>query len=176
MGGVTLASILVAPEAWVAWLTVLPNILRFPTGAAIANFAPAAVLADFGFGGVGTMLGYGLGVIAAVVALILAWRGRWPGAVAAGVAAVLYGSGSTWDHYLVPTLPLIIAAFPSATIPARLAIGAFIAIGVVMWIPSTAVIKDLRPVYLGVAIAASCATGGYNALQSSKFSRALAAH
>lgn len=155
---VAVVSIVLSPDAWRGWVEALPNIVRFPTGDAPANFAPAALLGELGYGSIGSAVSYAAAAAFALAAAWLGYIGRWPGAVAAGVAAILYGSGSTWDHYLAPTVPLIIAAFPLASWRIRGALAAFVLIGLVMWFRAEALSDLARVVFLMVAVATSLVT------------------
>lgn len=151
-------SVALSPGAWQGWVGALPNIIRFPTGDSPTNFAPAALLGELGYGSVGSAVGYVGAAAFALSAVWLARIGRWPGAVAAGVAAILYGSGSTWDHYLAPTLPLVIAAFPRTSWRVRGVLAIFVLAGFVMWFRSAAVTDLARVAFLAGAFATSLAT------------------
>lgn len=156
--GVSIASIALDLQAWASWISVLPSILRFPTGDSLTNFAPAALMSIVGLGSVGAAAGYGAAVVAGLLSLWLAQRARWAGAVAAGVAAILYGSGSTWDHYLAPTLPLVIAAVPNASWRSRGVLAAFVFMGLVMWNRGASFTDAARVLFLAIAAATSITT------------------
>lgn len=151
-------SLVLSPGAWRGWLEALPNIVRFPTGDSPTNFAPAALLAEIGYGSVGSAISFLAAAGFALAAIWLGHRGCWPGAVAAGVAAILYGSGSTWDHYLAPTVPLVIAAFSRASWRVRGVLSVFVLIGLVMWLRADALSYLARFAFLIVAAASSLAT------------------
>ena len=160
---VTLATVLVFsmvmdPSAWISWVSVLPNILRFPTGNSPANFAPAALLGSVGLGGLGLALSFAIAAVAAVASIWLSWKGLWAAAVAAGVAAILYGSGSTWDHYLAPTIPLVLAAMPKATWAVRGVFAAFAVATALMWLGTVALSDFARVAFLLVTMATSAVT------------------
>lgn len=151
-------SLVLSPGAWRGWIEALPNILRFPTGDSSTNFAPAALLGELGYGSVGSAISYLAAAGFALGAIWLGHLGRWPGAVAAGVAAILYGSGSTWDHYLAPTIPLVIAAFPRASWRVRGVLAMFALIGLVMWLRADALSDLARVMFLFAAFGTSLAT------------------
>lgn len=148
-------SFVLAPAAWMSWLTALPSIARFPTGDAGANFAPAAVLAPYGLGWLGALISYGIAAVSTVAAVILAWRGIWPAAVAAGVTALTFGTASTWDHYLVVLLPLGVAAAARGVWWVRAMVAAYVATSFVMWVGVADPPEPLRVLYLFVALATS---------------------
>jgi hypothetical protein len=113
VGGVLGASILLAPNAWLEYVKVLPNLLNGDPHYT-NNLAPAIVA-------------YNLGLPADLVAVVRiaalatagwlvaasAWFARtertWPLAVTCGVLAGLFLPATLWYHYLVVLFPL--AAF-----------------------------------------------------------------
>jgi hypothetical protein len=149
------ASITVAPAAWADWINVLPNILRFPPPMEQMNLAPGAVLGSFGAGTLGSVIGLAVAAVAVVLAAGFAWRGRWSAAMAAAVAALLLGPNALWDHYLAMTLPVLIAAWPTAGRVARIGLGWLLAVHALHWflVPPS---PEVRLVYL-LGILAGCA-------------------
>ncbi len=152
--GVTAISVAIAPLAWVDWLSVLPNILRFPPGPEFWNMAPVSVFGSFGLPAVGMLVGYGITAAAIAASARLAHTGRWAAAVAAAVAALLFGPTSLWDHYLAMTLPLLVAAWPASGWRTRPFLVALAVVHLLLWIPGLLV---LRPVYLVAVVAGSFA-------------------
>jgi hypothetical protein len=82
---------------------------------AIRSFAPNA-LDLFRF------VGMALAVILEFGALRLARSGRWAQGLAVAAGAMLLISGVIWPFYLIVLLPLVLAAWPSSSRPARVAI------------------------------------------------------
>jgi hypothetical protein len=152
--GVAAISIAIAPYAWADWLSVLPNIMRFPPAPEPWNFAPVGLFGSFGLPGVGLLVGYGLTGAAIAASAWLAYTGRWAAAVAAAVAALLFGPTSLWDHYLAVTVPLLIAAWPVGGPRARLFLLLLAGVHAMLWFPVPPV---LRGPALGCILAGSVA-------------------
>lgn len=153
--GVTAISIAIAPHAWADWLRVLPNILRFPPAPEGFNMAPVGVFGSFGLPVVGTLIGYGLTAGAIAASAWLAHTGRWAAAVAAAVAALLFGPTSLWDHYLALTVPLLLAAWPVSGTRTRPFLVMLAGVHVMLWLPQGPLV--LRAAYLGSVLAGSVA-------------------
>ncbi|HEY0444708.1 MAG TPA: hypothetical protein VGC90_10835, partial [Candidatus Limnocylindrales bacterium] len=148
------ASAAIAPKAWIDWLRVLPNILRFPPWEGTHNFAPVVILGEVGAAGVGTAVGVAIAVTAVVSAIVLARRERWFGAVASATVALLFGPSSLGDHYLAVLVPLIVAAWPKSGWRIRTVLVAFVGATMIpWWTPDPSL--GVRVVYL-VATAATC--------------------
>jgi hypothetical protein len=148
------ASVLLSPAAWVEWVRVLPNVLRFGPPDEHLNLAPVGVLSTFGLAPVGTVLGYAIAGVAMLTCIVLAVRGHAPAAVAAAVTAFLLAPAALWDHYLAVTLPLLIAAWPLAGRIGRAALASLIAVHGLYWF-NEALGIDTRPAYL-LALVMGC--------------------
>jgi hypothetical protein len=109
-------SAVIAPQAWLDYLKVLPNMLAGSADYA-TNLAPSQIVARIG--GVPDVVATAvrLAVLASVGALIvgamvLEWRGRDRRLVVLfGVAAMLLLPAAFWYHYLVVLLPFGVAAW-----------------------------------------------------------------
>jgi hypothetical protein len=113
---ITAVSVVLAPQAWLDFVVVLPN-LFFGSADYPTNLAPAAVLAQ-----VAALPGWVSGlarvitVLAALWCIAAAWRvSRHRGGVAAGVTlgvvAMLLLPAAIWYHYLTILLPLAVVAW-----------------------------------------------------------------
>jgi hypothetical protein len=156
VGGITLISAVLAPEAWAQWISLLGNILRFPAAAAPSNLAPVAVLGALGFESAGTVLGLSLAAVAIAASIALAIKGSWPAAIAAATTAFLFAPTTLWDHYLAILLPIIIAAWPGCDRRTRTVLVLFVAISMAEWL-AIEMWLPVRTLYLASAILAAVA-------------------
>jgi hypothetical protein len=154
LAGATAISIAIAPRAWADWLSVLPNILRFPPAPEPWNFAPIGLFGSFGLPAVGLLIGYGLTAAAIAASAWLAHTGRWAAAVAAAVAALLFGPTSLWDHYLAITVPVLLAAWPMSGARTRPFLLMLAGVHLMFWLPVPPV---MRGPALGCILAGSVA-------------------
>jgi hypothetical protein len=145
------ASVVLSPDAWLAWLRVLPNILRFGAPDDRLNLAPVGVLSTLGLAPLGAVLGYTIAGAAMLACLVLASRGRTPASVAAASTALLIAPAALWDHYLAVTLPLVVAAWPVAGRVGKTALGGLVSIHGVYWFIE-AIGVDARAIYLIAAL------------------------
>lgn len=148
---VTTVSLVLAPYAWSQWFRVLPNIVRFPPATSTGNLAPVGVLGALGFPTAGVVLGLAITVVAVVASIALAYRGSWAGAVAAATTALLFAPSTIWNHYLVVTLPILIAAWPHSDWRMRVPIVLFMAISAIEWLGFVAT-PGARTAYLAATI------------------------
>lgn len=133
---------------------MLPNIIQFPPGEGNDNLAPTAVLGSAGLAWFGSALGYGLTAIGVVASVRAGLRRDWLAAVSGAVMALLFVSGTIWNHYLVATVVVSAAAWPRAAAHTKLLIVAFLAMN-----SASSIVPELnRPVWLLTIIGVSLAT------------------
>lgn len=119
VGLFVLPSFLLAPQAWLDYGRVLPNLLAGDARYA-NNLAPAIVALNLGSpAAVADLIRIATLALAVVLVVVSAWlagradpqggSGAWPAAVAAGVVASLLLPAALWYHYLTLLVPL--AAF-----------------------------------------------------------------
>ena len=139
---VGVVSLMLAPQAWADYGTVVVNLLRGSADYA-ANLAPAVQLdVALGVGAPWTDLvrvaTLALGVVLLALGLVWARRpGGWPGAATAGVAGMLLLPGAIWYHYLALLLPVAIVAWARADTRQRIGLaisGGAISVGTA-WLP-----------------------------------------
>lgn len=146
-------SVAIAPVAWVDWLRVLPNIVRFPPWDSTHNVAPVVVFGAVNLAALGTAISLIIVAGSVAGAVVLAHRGRWFGSVAAATTALLFGPSSLGDHYLAMLIPLVIAAWPNSGWQLRAILATFIASTIVpWWTPDPSLL--LRAGYLAATIGA----------------------
>jgi hypothetical protein len=128
-GGLPLVvSVLAAPEAWLAYAQVLPNMLAGDAEFA-TNLAPASIAASAGLQPPAVDLirlaSLVIGGIAIAAAALLVRRPEgWPAAVTLGIAGILLIPAALWYHYLVVLLVPAAIAWPRATLTVRLTLAA----------------------------------------------------
>jgi hypothetical protein len=137
--GITLASLVIAPAAWVDWLRVLPVLAQLPPAPGYTNLAPVETLLPFGFGTAGALLGW---TVAIGFGLLAIWSATREGvslrSVGAATVSMLFLSSTLWFHYLAALVPLIAFLWPRATGFQRAAIVAYLVWGLSMWVASNA--------------------------------------
>jgi hypothetical protein len=135
---ITAVSFVLAPQAWLDYVVVLPN-LFLGSADHSTNLAPASVLAPAtALPSWVSGLARAITILAAVWCIVAAWRvSRHPGGVAAGITlgavAMLLLPAAIWYHYLAILLPLAALAWFSADYRSRallLAGGVLIGLGV----------------------------------------------
>ena len=119
VGGI---SFIIAPQAWIDYLTVLPNLLRgssaFPDNLALANVAMKAGWTEAAVSAVRAAT-----ITAGLLCIVTSvWFARQPGgmpaAALAGTVAMLIIPGTMWPHYVTVLLPFAAMAWPRAhTVP-----------------------------------------------------------
>ncbi|CAN5129594.1 hypothetical protein BH24CHL7_BH24CHL7_03000 [soil metagenome] len=138
-------SALAAPQAWLDFIRIQPNLLTGPATSP-TNLAPASMVAGAApdlpaVAGVVRALTLLVGVMAVVWSLLLARRsGGWPAAVLLGTVAILVVPGVIWYHYLAMLLPFAAFAWPRASVQQRwwlISAAAAITIGLA-WLPLAA--------------------------------------
>jgi hypothetical protein len=141
LGAVAL-SMLFAPEAWLDYFLIQPNLLG---GSYVVgyNLLPASlaaiVLPDLPALAAGLrLIAFTLGLAAVIAAVVSARRqGGWPAAVLLGTIAMLLIPGALWYHYLAVLLPPAAFAWARATANERFALvgGAACITVALVWLP-----------------------------------------
>ena len=127
-------SVLVAPQAWVDFVTILPNILRIGTASGFSNVSPAHTLDEFGLAGLGLLIGWVLALCFGIAAVITGMHEGYSNRVMAmAVFSVTFASSTLWDHYLAVLAPLILWAWPAGGTRQRSAIAVFAIIAMGLW-------------------------------------------
>ena len=128
-------SVLLAPQAWSDFVRVLPNTLQIGMAESRTNLSPAHALAEFGFLGVGLILGWVLALGFGIAAVITGIREGYSNRVLAmAVFSVTFASSTLWDHYLGVLVPLILWAWPAAGSRRRIAMTVFVSLAIGLWI------------------------------------------
>jgi len=127
-------SFVLGPKAWIDWVSLLPNIVRFPPGPEDANLSIAGVLSSTPIAPAAQPMSIGVAIAAMVVAVRCVRQHQWQASVASATGALLLGPNMIWDHYLVILLPLVIAAWPKSTRFQRAVLLAMISLSASMWI------------------------------------------
>jgi hypothetical protein len=158
---IVVVSAALAPAAWLDWLTVLPNIIRFPMAESLANLSISAVFASAGLASVGVVAHYSVAACFALGSIALAARGQVHAATAAAVATLLFLPVTMYDHYLAATFVISVFVWPRATAAGRVGLAIAFLLGLLFWFPSWAEIN--RAALLVAAILASVLTVLVNA-------------
>lgn len=112
--GVAAMSFVLSPNAWFAWIQVLPNILALPAGGSPANVSPVALVTD---PQVRVVVSVSSAMAAVACFGVAIWLVRREGisrrAVTAASACSLLINPTIWDHYLSVLVPITIAAWPN---------------------------------------------------------------
>lgn len=122
------ASVSLAPDAWLDFITLLPNLIGAPAADTFHNLAPSAVLGDVGMGPASGPLAAALLVTFLTLTVLGGTRGSSLAWVAAGTGAYLAATPTTWNHYLIALVPIGIAAWANAPFLLRAAI-----LGTAVW-------------------------------------------
>ncbi|MEW5992654.1 MAG: glycosyltransferase family 87 protein [Chloroflexota bacterium] len=110
------ASCLISPRAWIAWLELLPNILRLPPGDSPSSVSLASMFRYTPVAGTALLSSSIAGVAVGVTAIWLVRReGLSRRAVTAAVASALLLNPTLWDHYLAVMVPITIATWPNVS-------------------------------------------------------------
>jgi len=120
-------SLLLAPAAWVDWLTVLPSIVALSEAPYTSNLAPTHVLASTGNSGIAVVTRIALPLFFGILLIASARKGNVAAWVAAATGVYLTASGTSWDHYFAALAPLAAAAWPDG---ARIR---YIILGTILW-------------------------------------------
>jgi hypothetical protein len=111
-----MASFVISPRAWFAWLEVLPNILRLLPGDSPWSVSLASMFRDTSAAGIAALCGAIAGAAGGVTAILLVRReGLSRRAVTAAIASSLLLNPTLWDHYLAVMIPILIAAWPNVS-------------------------------------------------------------
>jgi hypothetical protein len=159
LAAIVVVSVLLAPKAWVDFITILPNILRIGTATGYSNLSPAHAFGELGFVGLGVVAGWVVAIGFASAAILTGLREGYSNRVLAmAVFSVTFASSTLWDHYLGVLAPLILWAWPTAGSTQRVAITAFVVVATGLWlrldvVPEYRVVLVVSLVLCSLAIA-----------------------
>jgi len=135
MAAIVAVSLVLAPQAWKDFMSVLPNTLQIGMAESRTNLSPAHALFEFGLLGLGLIVGWVLAIGFGLAAIATGLREGYSNRVVAmAVFSVIFASSTLWDHYLGVMVPLILWAWPSVGARRRLAIAVFVVLATGLWI------------------------------------------
>jgi hypothetical protein len=150
-------SLLLAPQAWSDFVTVLPNILRIGTAAGYTNLSPAHALEPFGLLGFGLLVGWIIALGFGIAAVLAGAREGYSHRVLAmAVVSLTFASSTLWDHYLGVFVPLILWAWPGADTNRRRAMAVFVIVAMGLWLRLDTV-PGYRVLFVAALVACSLA-------------------